>query len=168
MLQSSLISDWGDAEHGGGLRHSEDGDAHQSFLRWDKDHRANMCLIVLEVNITILLHKQDVFPSQFTVLPGLSWSCSILAPWNPSSWPGECQIAKMTRRSSGQLFWMMLIWKLTQGGQQRRKQPIQLLILSNYINLKLILQVWIHSWYKLPILLKYSAFIYKEVSENVA
>ena len=42
-----MFSDWGDAEHGGGLRHSEDGDAHQSFLRWDQD------LIVLEVNIRI-------------------------------------------------------------------------------------------------------------------
>ena len=48
VLQSSMFSDWGDAEHGGGLRHTEDGNAHQSFLRWDKD------LIVLEVNIRIL------------------------------------------------------------------------------------------------------------------
>ena len=43
-----MFSDWGDAEHGGGLRHTEDGNAHQSFLRWDKD------LIVLEANIRIL------------------------------------------------------------------------------------------------------------------
>ena len=40
---------------------------------------------------------QHVFPSQFTVRPGLSWSCSILAPWNPSSWQGECQIAKLQK-----------------------------------------------------------------------
>ena len=49
-----MFSDWGDAEYGGGLRHSEDGDAHQSLLRWDQD------LIILEVNIRILEHKQHV------------------------------------------------------------------------------------------------------------
>ena len=32
---NDLVSDGGDAQHGGGLRHTEDGDAHQSHLWWD-------------------------------------------------------------------------------------------------------------------------------------
>ena len=29
---NDLVSDGGDAQHGGGLRHTEDGDAHQSHM----------------------------------------------------------------------------------------------------------------------------------------
>ena len=32
---NDVASDGGDAQHGGGLRHTEDGDAHQSHLWWE-------------------------------------------------------------------------------------------------------------------------------------
>ena len=61
---------------------------------------------------------------------------------------------------------MKIIWKLTQGGQQRRKQPIQLLILSKY-TFKTNTYKCEYIADKVAYIAKH-AFLYQEVSENVA